>query len=104
MDNDVRELDEGATAEIGDASRDGVQQRRDRGSWRSARSTATRATRRCTWAPSNEERCGLAVGRTFKVEAVSSRFDLPRQTREQIRGLMLDLDIDARRGRHPRHR
>jgi hypothetical protein len=36
------------------------------------------------------------VGRTFKVEAVSSRFDLPRQTREQIRGLMLDLDIDAR--------
>lgn len=33
--------------------------------------------------------------RTFSVEAESSRFYLPRQTREQIRALMLDLDLDA---------
>lgn len=31
----------------------------------------------------------------FSIEAASSRFNLPRHTREQIRGLMMDLDLDA---------
>jgi len=37
----------------------------------------------------------MARRTTFTVEAASSRFNLPKQTREQIRALILDLDMDA---------
>ena len=36
------------------------------------------------------------MAKPFNVEAASSRFNLPKHTREQIRGLILDLDLDAR--------
>lgn len=35
------------------------------------------------------------VRATFKIEAASSRFNLPKPTREQIKDLILDLDLDA---------
>ena len=35
------------------------------------------------------------MARQFSVEAASSRFNLPRRTREQIQALILDLDMDA---------
>lgn len=35
------------------------------------------------------------MARAFSVEAESSRFRLPRRTREEILGLILDLDMDA---------
>lgn len=36
------------------------------------------------------------MARHFSVEAASSRFNLPKLTREQIQALILDLDLDAR--------
>lgn len=35
------------------------------------------------------------MARHFSVESASSRFNLTKQTREQIRALILDLDMDA---------
>lgn len=35
------------------------------------------------------------MARPFSIEAASSRFNLPPVTRDQVRALMLDLDLNA---------